>query len=359
MTTQDKTDPLAPLQPWLKDPEVQEILVDGHDQVYVDKGGQLVDVPSPFRDNEHVVEMINMLAATFGLRVNEAAPMLEARLPDGSRINAVIPPISLLGPALAIRKFQPQQLTFEDMIRWKVLTEDMVAFLQACVQGRLNIVVSGGAGSGKTTFLNLVAGMIPDDERIIVVQKVSELQLPQDRVVYLESRPPNMDGEGEIKVRDLVVNALRMRPDRIIAGEVVGDEVLDLFQAMNTGHDGSMMALHANSPRDVLTRLETMVTLALPSFPLLNVRQHMASAIHLITHQERMRDGTRKIIKVTEVQGMQGDVIMLRDIFEFRQTGIQDGAVTGHFTATGQVPGFLNRLREAGVELPMRLFRPS
>jgi len=359
MTPQDKINPLAPLQPWLKDPEVQEIMVDGHDQVYVDKGGQLVDVPSPFRDNEHIMEMINAFAATFGLRVNEAAPMLEARLPDGSRMNAVIPPISLLGPALIIRKFQPQQLSLEDMIRRNVLSEDMVAFLQACVQGRLNIVVSGGAGSGKTTFLNLVAGMIPDDERIIVVQKVSELQLPQDRVIYLESRPPNMDGEGEITVRDLVINALRMRPDRIITGEVQGGEALDLFAAMNTGHDGCMMSVHANSPRDALTRLETMVTLLFPSFPLLNVRQHMASAIHLITHQERTRDGTRKIIKVTEVQGMQGDVIMLRDIFEFRQTGVQDGAVTGHFTATGHVPGFLNRLREAGVDLPMRLFRPS
>jgi pilus assembly protein CpaF len=359
MITQDKTNPVAPLQPWLDDPEVQEIMVDGHDQVYVEKGDQFIDVPSPFQDNAHVIEMVNDIAATFGLRVNEAAPMLEARLPDGSRMNAVIPPISLLGPALIIRKFSPQQLSLEDLIRRNVLSEDMVTFLRACVQGRLNIVVSGGAGSGKTTFLNLVAGMIPDDERIIVVQRGSELQLPQDRVVYLESRPPNMDGEGEITVRDLVINALRMRPDRIITGEVMGDEVLDLFQAMNTGHDGSMMALHANSARDVLTRLETMVTLALPSFPLLNVRQHMASAIHLITHQERMRDGRRKIVKMTEVQGMQGDVIMLRDIFEFRHTGSRDGAVTGHLIATGHVPGFLKRLREAGVELPMRLFAPS
>lgn len=363
MMSKDRANPLAPLEPLLNDPQVKEIMVDGHSKVYVERGGKFVDVPTPFRDEGHLMEVIAAIFEPLGRKVDQSSPMCDARLFDGSRVNVVVPPISLVGPVLTLRKFPLKPLTIEDVLGFGSWNEDIVEFLRACVRARLNIVVAGGTGSGKTTLLNLIAGMIPSDERIITVENVSELQqllsTKFKRLVRLESRPPNIEGKGEITMRDLVINALRMRPDRIIVGEVRAGEAIEVFQAMNTGHDGTMMSIHANSPRDTLARLETMVLMANPSLPLLNVRQHMASAIDLITYQERLQDGRRKVLKVTEVVGLQGDVIMLQDIFEFRQTGVKEGEITGHFTATGNIPRFLDRIRAAGVELPMRLFTPS
>jgi len=361
MNAQDQTNSLAALEPWLNDPDVAEIMVDGYDCVYVEREGKFVDVPTPFRDDEHLLQVIDAILEPLGRKVDESSPMVvDARLFDGSRVNVVVPPISLTGPTLVIRKFFRTPITFEDLFRYGSVGKNVVEFLRACVQGRLNIVVAGGTGSGKTTFLNLVAGMIPAGERVITVENAAELNLPPRKyLVSLESRSPDLGGRGEVTMRDLLANALRMRPDRIITGEVQSAEALDLFQAMNTGHDGTLFTIHASSPRDALTRLEMMVTSANPSLPLLNVRRQMASAIDLITHLERLRDGTRKVLKVTEVVGMQGDVVMLQDIFEFRQTGVKNTKITGHFTATGHIPRFLDRIRAAGVDLPLSLFTPQ
>ena len=351
----------GPLEPLLRDSTVTEIMVDGCDKIYVERHGKLGDVPGQFRDQEHLMGYIHRILMPVGRRLDESAPFVDARLPDGSRVNVVIPPISLVGPVLTIRKFARGQLSIEQVLRFGAWSEDIVEFLRACVLGRLNVVIAGGTASGKTTVMNLVAGMIPAGERIITVENAAELQLPDTLkyVVSLESRPANIEGQGEVTIRDLVINSLRMRPDRIVLGECRGPEVIDLLQAMNTGHDGTMFTIHANSPRDALARLETTATAANPSLPLLNVRQQMASAIDLITYQERLQDGTRKIMKVTEVAGMQGDVILLRDIFEFRRTGVKDGRVTGHFSATGYIPSFLDRIRAAGVDLPLSLFTPQ
>jgi pilus assembly protein CpaF len=350
----------GPLEPLLADPSVTEIMVDGYQRVYVEREGRLEDVPSGFPDNEHLMNIIRFITDALGLRVDAQQPYLDARLPDGSRINVVIPPISLVGPALTIRKFAARSLTLEDILAFGVLSEDMVAFLQACVRARLNMAVAGGTGAGKTTFLNILCGMVSPGERVVTVENASELQLPDSiqHLVRLESRPPNWEGKGEVTMRDLVVNALRMRPDRIIAGEVRAGEVLELLQAMNTGHDGTMFSIHANNPHDALARLETMALMANPSLPLRNLRQHIASAIDLIIYQERMRDGTRKVVKVSEVAGMQGDVIILQDLFEFRQTGFEDGRVTGYHTATGNVPKCLASIRDVGIDLPMDIFVP-
>jgi pilus assembly protein CpaF len=362
MNAQEQGNPLAALEPLLRDPEVVEIMVDGPERVYVERNGEFVDVPTPFRNSEHLMEVIAAILAPTGRMVDESSPMVDARLVDGTRVNIVIPPISLVGPVLTLRKFWQTPLSVEDLLEFGSWSEEIVEFLQACVQARLNIVIGGGTGSGKTVVLNLMAGMIPTNERVITVETASELQLLPakfKRLVRLESRPPDAEGKGEVTMRDLVFNALRMRPDRIIAGEVRAEEVLDLFQAMNTGHDGCMMTIHSSSPRDVLTRMETMTTMANPSLPLLTIRQMMASAVDLIVYQERLHDGSRKVLKVTEVMGMQGDAVELQDIFEFRQTGFREGKITGHFTATGNIPRFLTRLREAGIELRMDLFTPS
>jgi len=350
---------LGPLEPLLEDATVTEILVDGYNKIYVERRGKLEDAPASFRDDGHLMEIINRIVTPLGRRIDESHPIVDVRLPDGSRVNVVIPPIALTGPVMTIRKFTATLLTADDLLRLGACNEAIVEFLRACVQGRINIAISGGAGSGKTTLLNLIAGMIPDDERIIVVENVAELRLPQKRVVRLESRPLNLEGKGEVTIRDLVINALRMRPDRIIAGEVRWDEALHLFAAMNTGHDGSMFSLHASSPRDALARLEVMASSANPSIPLLGVREMIASAIGLIVHRERLQDGSRKVVKVTEVQGMQGDVITLSDLFVFQQTGVEDGKIAGRFVATGQIPKFLNRIRDAGIQLPMDLFAPG
>ncbi len=359
MNDQEQLDPLAPIEPFLADPTVSEIMVDGYQRVYVERRGKLEDVPTPFRDDEQVMEVINAIVQPFGRQVNESAPFIDCRLADGSRVNVVTPPISLIGPVLTIRKFEKNPLTSEDLLRFGAWNEDIVTFLRACVHSRLNIVLASNTGSGKTTLLNIVAGMIDNEERIITVQNVAEFQLPQKRVITLESRPPNIEGKGEISIRDLVINTLRMRPDRIIVGEVRGAEALDILQAMNTGHDGSMFSIHANGPRDAVARLEMMATYSELSIPLLAVRQMIASALHIIVHQARLQDGSRKVLKVTEVVGIQGDVVMLQDIFEFRETGLKEGVVSGHFTATGVIPKFLSRIQAAGIELPLSLFTPS
>jgi pilus assembly protein CpaF len=358
MTTQ--TNPLEVLKPWFDDPTVAEIMVDGYENFYVERQGKFEDEPSPFHDNEHLIEFIRAVSEAYGRRVDESSPILDARLWDGSRFNAVIPPISLVGPVMVIRRFAAKPITVEDLLKYGSVSEPVLDFIRACVNGRLNIVISGGTGSGKTTLLRIISEFIPSDERIIVVENVTELRLQPNfkRLVRLESRPANIEGKGEVSIRDLVINALRMRPDRVIVGEVRAAEAIDVFQAMNTGHDGTMFSMHANGPRDALTRLEAMVAMANLSLPLLLVRQQMASAIQLIVHQERLQDGSRKVMKISEVTGMQGDVVDVRDIFEFRQTGVVDGRITGVFAATGYIPSFLQQMRGYGIEMPLSLFTP-
>lgn len=359
MNTPIDPDALTPLEPLLADPDVTEIMIDGYQRIYVERHGRFEDVPTPFRDDEHLKEVINVIVSSLGRTVNESAPLFDARLSDGSRVNVVLPPVSLIGPVLTLRKIIIKPLTVEDLLRFGSWSEAMVEFLRACVHSRLNMVMAGGTGSGKTTVLNLIARMIPDDERIIIVENAAEMQVDKKRLIRLESRPPNREGKGEVTVRDLLINALRMRPDRIILGEARSAEVLDLLQAMDTGHDGSLTSLHANSVRDAAARLEMMATHAEFSIPLLTVRKMIASAIDIIIHQARLKDGSRKILNITEVVGMKGDVIELADIFTFRQTGVQDGRVTGHFTATGIIPKSLERIRDAGIELPLSMFTPS
>jgi pilus assembly protein CpaF len=352
----------GPLAELLLDDTVAEILVDGPHKIYIERSGVgLESVHGQFRDDEHLMGHIRRILAPVGRHVNECTPMVDTRLPDGSRVNIVIPPISLLGPVMTIRKFTPNPLTSEDLMRFGAWSEDIVQFLRACVLGRLNIVVAGGIGAGKTTVLSIIAGMIPHDERIIALQNADELRgLSHERVVKLETRPANLEGKGAVTMGDLITNAVRMRPDRLIVGEVFGAEALDALRAINLGHDGSMLSVHATSPRDVLTRLETMVLLANPSLPLLTIRQQIASAIDLITYQEQLRDGKRKMLHVTEVLGLKGDAIELADIFVFEQTGVKEGQVTGRFCATGVIPSFLSRLQESpGVDVPVSLFEPS
>jgi pilus assembly protein CpaF len=316
-------------------------------------------VPARFRDSDHLMEVIRRIAEPMGRRVDESHPIVDARLEDGSRVNIVIPPIALSGPTLTIRKFWKTTLTTEDLLRFGAWSESIVTFLRACMAGRANIVISGGTGSGKTSLTNLLAQMIPDGERVIIIETAAELDLPRKRVVRLETRPPNLEGKGEVSLRDLVQNALRMRPDRILLGEARGEEVLDFLQAMNTGHDGSLCTLHANSPRDALARLEVMASSANPSIPLVGLREQMASAINLIVHIERLSDGSRKVMRVSEVQGLQGDAILLADLFAFQPAGLEGGKITGRFVATGQIPKLLSRLREAGIQAPMDLFAPG
>jgi pilus assembly protein CpaF len=359
MNRPNETNPLLVLEPLLQDPTIIEIMVDGHEQVYVDRNGQLEDVPSPFRDEAHLMEVVEAIFTPLGLRVDESHPVVDGRLPDGSRINIVIPPISPTGPVLTIRKFPTGLLTAKELLHFGSWSKEMVEFLRACVLARLNMVVAGGTGSGKTTVLNIIAGMIPPEERIIVIQHVEELALLQKRVVVLESRPANLEGRGEVTTQDLMVNALKMRPDRVVLCEVMkGNEALILLEAAGRGHDGNLMTMHASNLRDVLFRLESTITAGNPSLPLLHVRQMMASTIHIITYQEQLRDGKRKVLKVAEVQGMQGDAIILQDIFEFRQTGFEEGQVTGYFTATGHIPKALSQIRAAGIDLPVEIFSP-
>ncbi|HSJ85641.1 MAG TPA: CpaF family protein [Anaerolineales bacterium] len=346
----------GPLQPLLEDDTITEIMVNGPKNVYVERKGKLHRVPVTFENNDHVMRIIDRIVAPLGRRIDESSPYVDARLQDGSRVNAVIPPISLVGPTLTIRKFSKNPITVEQLIQFGSISPEAIQFLKACVEARLNILISGGTGSGKTTLLNVMSGFIPGDERIITIENAAELQLRQEHVVTLESRPPNIEGRGEITIRDLVINSLRMRPERIIVGECRGGETLDMLQAMNTGHDGSMTTAHANSPRDALARVETMCLMAGMDLPVRAIREQVASAIDLIVQQERMRDGTRKVTTVTEVSGMEGEVVTMTDIFVFEQTGMENGKIVGRLRPTGLRPKFMDKIETAGINLPPSIF---
>ena len=347
---------LGPLQPLLEDDTISEIMVNGPKNVYIERKGRLHRVPVTFENNDHVMRIIDRIVAPLGRRIDESSPYVDARLQDGSRVNAVIPPISLVGPVLTIRKFSRNPITIEQLIQFGSITSEAVQFLKACVEARLNILISGGTGSGKTTLLNVMSSFIPNDERILTIENAAELQLRQEHVVTLESRPPNIEGRGEVTIRDLVINALRMRPERIIVGECRGGETLDMLQAMNTGHDGSMTTAHANTPRDALARVETMCLMAGMDLPVRAIREQMASAVDLVCQQERMRDGTRKVTTITEVSGMEGDVITMTDIFVFEQNGMENGKIVGRLRPTGLRPKFMEKIETAGINLPPSIF---
>jgi pilus assembly protein CpaF len=346
----------GPLQPLLEDETITEIMVNGAKNIYVERAGKLLRVPVSFESNDHVMRIIDRIVAPLGRRIDESSPYVDARLPDGSRVNAVIPPISLVGPILTIRKFFKTPITIEQLIKFGTITPESLQFLKACVESRLNVIISGGTGSGKTTLLNILSQFIPNDERIVTIENAAELQLRQEHVVTLESRPANIEGKGEITIRQLVINALRMRPDRIIVGEIRDDAALDMLQAMNTGHDGSMTTAHSNSPRDTLARIETMVLMAGMELPVRAVREQISSAINLVVHQERMKDGSRKIVNITEISGMEGDVITMTDIFSFEQSGYEEGKVIGRLRPTGLRPKFIDKIEASGIHLPATIF---
>jgi pilus assembly protein CpaF len=349
----------GPLEPYLRDPEVSEIMVNGHDQIYVERAGRLYPVAAAFTDEDHLRRTIDKVVARVGRRVDEASPMVDARMPDGSRINAVVPPVALDGSLLTIRRFAADPLTVHDLISFGTMTPVVADVLDACVRGRLNIVIGGGTGSGKTTTLNVLSGFVPADERIVTIEDAAELQLRQEHVLRMEARPANSENRGEITIRDLVRNSLRMRPDRVVIGEVRDAAALDMLQAMNTGHDGSLTTVHSNAPRDSLARLETMVLMAGIDLPQRAVREQMASAINLIVHQARLKDGSRRITRVTEVQGMEGPVITLQDVFVFDfHAGVDGtGRHRGVLRATGLRPRFADGLADRGIFLPPGMFR--
>jgi pilus assembly protein CpaF len=346
----------GPIEPLLADDTITEIMVNGPSAVYVERNGKVELVDAKFEHDDHVARIIDRIVSPLGRRIDESQPYVDARLPDGSRFNAVIPPLSLIGPIMTIRKFARIPITAQTLVDYGSITPEALEFCKACVQARLNVMISGGTGSGKTTTLNVMSAFIPDDERIVTIENAAELQLQQDHVLTLETRPPNVEGKGEITMRQLVINSLRMRPDRIIVGECRGAEALDMLQAMNTGHDGSMTTAHSNSPRDTLARLETMVLMAGMDLPLRAIREQIASALNLVVHQERMRDGSRKITKITEVQGMEGDVIVMQDIFQFEQQGIEAGKVIGRLRPTGIRPKFIEEIEAANIHLPPTIF---
>ncbi len=341
---------LGPLEPLLNDSEITEIMVNGPYRIYVERKGKLELSNVVFRDNNHVLNVINRIVTSVGRRIDEASPMVDARLKDGSRFNAVIPPLSLVGPTMTIRKFFKKPLTAADLIKFNSISPKMVSFLEACVKGKLNIIVSGGTGSGKTTLLNVLSSCIPNNERIVTIEDAAELQLMQDHVVTLESRPPNLEGVGQVSIRDLVRNSLRMRPDRIIVGEVRSGETLDMLQAMNTGHDGSLTTAHANSPRELMSRLETMVLMSGMDLPVKAIREQIHSALDIVVHQQRLRDGSRKVVNITEVVGMEGDTITLQDIYNYKMDGVDNfGRIKGNFVTTGIRPKFLEKLTASGI----------
>lgn len=358
--TQEALDELlgfGPIQPLLDDPDVSEVMVNGPKKVYVEKKGHLVKTGVTFENNQHVLKIIDRIILPLGRRVDADAPTVDARLPDGSRVNAVIMPVAIDGPSITIRKFRKDKLTMQQLIDFGSITAPMAEFLRACVIARLNIIISGGTGSGKTTLLNVMSGLIPEDERIVTIEDAAELQLQQDHIVRLETKAANLEGKGMVTIRDLVRNALRMRPDRIVVGECRGGETLDMLQAMNTGHDGSLTTLHANTPRDALSRTETMVLMSGMDLPIKVIRQQISAAVDLIVQQTRLKDGSRKVTAITEVAGMEGDTIVLTDIFRFEQTGISsDGKVIGALKPTGIRPLFTPRLDAAGFKLPPEIF---
>lgn len=346
----------GPLQPLLEDETITEVMVNGAKNIYIERNGKIQRAPFTFESDDHVMRIIDRIVAPMGRRIDESSPYVDARLPDGSRVNAVIPPISLVGPIITIRKFFKTPITVEQLIEFGSISAEAVEFLKACVEARLNIVISGGTGSGKTTLLNILSQFIPSDERIITIENAAELQLRQEHVITLESRPPNIEGRGEVSIRQLVINALRMRPDRIIVGEIRDEAALDMLQAMNTGHDGSMTTAHSNSPRDSLARIETMTMMAGMELPVRAIREQIASAIDLVVHQERMRDGSRKVVNITEVTGMEGEVITMTDVFTFEQSGYENGKVVGRLRPTGLRPKFMEKIEAAGIHLPASIF---
>ncbi|HAS82640.1 MAG TPA: hypothetical protein DCS43_08220 [Verrucomicrobia bacterium] len=350
---------LGPIEDLLADPSITEIMVNGPDRIYVESGGRLKRTGLSFMDESSVHAIIERIVSPIGRRIDESQPYVDARLPDGSRVNAIIHPLSLIGPCLTIRKFSKVPLRAADLIRFGTLTQQMADFLELCVRLRKNIIVSGGTGSGKTTFLNMLGDYLPDTDRIVTIEDAAELRLTQDHVIRLESRPPNIEGRGAITIRDLVRNALRMRPDRIVVGECRGGESLDMLQAMNTGHDGSLTTVHANTPRDVISRLETMVLMSGMDLPSRAIREQIAAAVDLIAHESRLSDGSRRITKITEVMGLEGSQIVMQDIFEYKQTRVDAaGKVHGYFTATGAVPTFLENLAARGMEIDHSIFAP-
>jgi pilus assembly protein CpaF len=348
---------LGPLEPLLQDPSVSDILVNTYKQVFIERGGRIEKTDVRFKDDKHLMQVIDRIVSAVGRRIDDSSPMVDARLADGSRVNAVIPPLAIDGPHVSIRKFKKDALSAEDLLRYETVTPPMLELLQGIIKSKLNILISGGTGAGKTTLLNVLSSSIPGNERIVTIEDSAELQLRQPHVVRLETRPPNVEGVGQITARQLVINALRMRPDRIIVGEVRGSEAVDMMQAMNTGHDGSLTTLHANSPRDALSRLETMVSMANLNLPEKAMRQQVASALQVVIQVSRLSDGTRRLTSISEIVGMEGDVITMQEIFLFERQGIgEDGKVMGRFKATGIRPRFAERLRTAGIELPTALF---
>ncbi len=347
---------LGPIEPLLADETITEIMVNGAKSIYVERAGKIHRHPGSFESDDHLMRIIDRIVAPLGRRIDESSPYVDARLPDGSRVNAVIPPISLVGPVLTIRKFSRNPITVEQLIDYGTITAEAVEFLKSCVLARVNCIISGGTGSGKTTLLNVLSQYIPSDERIVTIENAAELQLRQEHVVTLESRPPNIEGRGEVTIQNLVVNCLRMRPDRIVVGEIRSEEALDMLQAMNTGHEGSMTTAHSNSPRDTLARIETMTLMAGMDLPVRAIREQVSSAIELVVHLERLRDGTRKVTHVSEVQGMEGDVIVMADIFVFEQTGLEDGRVIGRLRPTGLRPKFIDKIEASGIHLPATIF---
>ncbi|TNM45191.1 CpaF family protein [Nocardioides albidus] len=360
--TQEITDDIlgyGPIDPYLRDPEVSEVMVNGHDDVWLEKDGRLVKAEAHFADEPHLRRTIDKIVSRIGRRVDESSPMVDARLPDGSRVNAIVPPLAIDGSALTIRKFSTDPLTVQDLINFGSLTPQTADFLDSCVRGRLNVIVSGGTGAGKTTTLNVLSSFIPTDERIVTIEDAAELQLKQDHVVRLESRPANIEGKGAVTIRDLVRNSLRMRPDRIVVGEVRDASALDMLQAMNTGHDGSICTLHSNGPRDTLARMETMVLMAGMDLPIRAIREQVASAVDLIVHQTRFKDGSRRITHITEVERMEGDVITLQDIFVFDNSAgfDENGRILGRLRSTGLRPKFIEKLAYANVAVDPTIFR--
>ncbi len=347
----------GPINILINDPTVTEIMVNGPNQVYIEREGKLYLTDITFRDDAHVLHTIDKIITPLGRRIDESSPMVDARLPDGSRVNAIIPPLSIKGPTITVRKFATDPYTAEDLISFGTMNKDITQFLKACVHGRLNIIISGGTGTGKTTLLNVLSSFIPKTERIVTIEDAAELQLKQEHIVSLESRPANIEGRGQVTIRELVINSLRMRPDRIVVGEARGEEALDMLQAMNTGHDGSLSTVHANSARDALARLETMVLMAGMDLPVRAIREQVASAVDLIIQIQRYSDGSRKILRVCEVVGMEGDTVTMQDIFVFKHSGLNEkGYVTGKHLPTGIVPNFIDKLKLAGEKLPMSIF---
>ena len=349
---------MGPLEPLLDDDSITEIMVNSESDIFIERGGRIVFTDVKFRDRAQLLHIIEKIVSPIGRRIDESSPMVDARLPDGSRVNAVIPPLALDGPSITIRKFGKKVLGIQDLINWGALTETMGDLLESCVKNRLNILISGGTGSGKTTLLNVLSSFIPDSERIVTIEDSAELRLNQHNIVRLEARPANMEGKGRVSIRDLVINALRMRPDRIVVGECRGGEALDMVQAMNTGHDGSITTAHANSPRDLLRRLEVMCLMAGMDIPIMAIREQVVSAVDMIVQISRFKDGSRKVVKITDVTGMEGEKITLQDIFEYRQEGFdKEGKVVGQHAPTGNIPAWVEALRASGVDMDLGMFR--